>query len=127
MCEVLYSPTVFFIKAAIILQYVQILAPIRTGNEVMFYGNWGILVSFFIFCIIDVFTTLFMCYPREGIWNPLARARCLNDEATHFASVTINILSDLIVLLLPIRSVWKLRIKLTKKFWISLLFGMGLL
>jgi hypothetical protein len=124
--EALYCPAVFLIKTAIVLQYVQILAPTRTG--VMYYGGWGIIVAMFIFYVADVPLTLFICIPREKIWNSYYEdGSCMDYNALVMASAAFNILSDLFILLLPVHAIWKLQVKRSKKAAIIALFTTGLL
>jgi hypothetical protein len=126
--EALYCPCIFLIKTAIVLQYLQILCPSRTGNELIFFGGWGIIGAMFTFYICDVPLTLFICNPREKIWNDYYKGgKCMDYNALVLASALFNIFSDLVILLLPVRSVWKLRINAQKKVGIILLFGTGLL
>jgi len=51
----------------------------------------------------------------------------VNYRATIVSTAFFNILSDIAILLLPVRTVWKLRIPTKKKVAISMLFGTGLL
>jgi hypothetical protein len=128
ICEALYCPCIFLIKTAIVLQYLQILAPVRSGNEYMYFGGWASIVAMFTFYTADVPLTLFICSPREKIWNPYYEGgRCMNYNALVLASAVFNILSDLVILLLPVRAVCRLQITVRKKAAIVLLFATGLL
>jgi hypothetical protein len=94
----------------------------------MYYGGWGIIVAMFIFYTADVPLTLFICNPREKIWNSYYEGgSCMDYNALVIASAAFNILSDLFILLLPIRAIWKLQIKPNKKVGILALFTTGLL
>lgn len=94
----------------------------------MYYGGWGIIAAMFMFYSADIPLTLMICNPREKIWNEYyVGGSCMNYNALVMASAAFNILSDLFILLLPVRSILKLRIKSSKKAAIVALFATGLL
>jgi len=94
----------------------------------MWYGGRIVLISLFIFYVVDVPLRLFICVPREKIWNPFYQGgKCADQEALVMASASFNAASDFIILLLPIHSVWKLQIPLKKKILIDIYFATGLL
>ncbi|KAF2020602.1 hypothetical protein BU24DRAFT_487188 [Aaosphaeria arxii CBS 175.79] len=125
--EALYCPCIFLIKTAIVLQYLQIFVPSRTGNEVMFYGGWGTIVAMFIFYTVTLL--LLFIYNTKGKIRDdyYERRKVTHYDPSIIASAAFNIVSDLVVLLLPVRAVWKLRINAKKKAGIIILFGTGLL
>jgi hypothetical protein len=125
--EAVWCPCVFFIKTAIVLQYLTIFCPTRTLNRFVFFGGWSIIVAMFLFYFINIFLTLFICNPREKIWNDLVQGTCMNYNYLGVASAILNIASDFAILLLPVRSLWQLRITRKKKLIIFMLFATGLL
>jgi len=93
----------------------------------MYYGGWGVIVAMFVFCTAGIPITLFSCVPREKIWNTLYQGgSCMDYNAVVVASAAFNIITDLIILLLPAQAVWRLRISLKKKMSIFLLFATGI-
>lgn len=129
LIEAFYCPCIFLIKSAIVLQYLHILVPLRKGNKFMYYGGWSTIVIMFIFYAIDMPLRLLFCSPREKIWNPTySGGSCRGDsELLIVASSIFNVVTDLIVLLLPVRAVCKLEITVKKKIVISCHFATGLL
>ncbi|KAF2267550.1 hypothetical protein CC78DRAFT_576918 [Lojkania enalia] len=126
--EILYGPLVFCIKMAVTLQYLRMFVPNRTVNPFVFYGSWSIITACTIFYIVTTFLTVYACNPREKIWDKLMLGgHCLNYRGIIVSTACFNILSDVAILLLPVTTVWKLRIPTKKKIAISLLFGTGLL
>lgn len=61
------------------------------------------------------------------IWNKLEMGTCMDVNIILFSQGGFNILSDVVVLLLPISSLWQLNVPLAKKIFITLMFGTGLL
>lgn len=94
----------------------------------MWYGARTIIVVTGIYYIVSTFITIFACSPREAIWNPLVTdAQCIDNNTVVLITCLFNIVSDIIILMLPARAVWKLRIPTRKKVGIVLLFAIGLL
>jgi hypothetical protein len=129
--EVIYPVCIVLIKVTILLQYLRILAPNRTVNGTLWYGAWAIIAANILFYIPNFFVNIFLCNPREKIWNPILKKQpighCLDQRAVITAVGIFNIISDIAILILPTRSVWKLRIPTHKKAKLSALFATGLM
>ena len=94
----------------------------------MFYSARIIIVVTGIYYIISTCLTIFACSPREAIWNPLiVNPRCLDNDTVVLITCLFNIVSDIIILILPARAVWNLRIPIRNKVKIVFLFAIGLL
>lgn len=118
----------FQVKKAILLPYLRLFVPQKVVNRFMWYSARIILVVTGIYYIISTFITIFACSPREVTWNPLITdAQCLNNNTGILITCLFNIVSDIIILIPPLRAVWKLRIPIRKKVAIMLLFAIGLL
>ncbi len=94
----------------------------------MWYSARIVIIVAGIFYTISGFITIFACSPLEANWNPLIiDARCLNNNMLVLIVCLFNIMSDITILILPARAVWKLRIPTSNKLKILLLFAIGLL
>lgn len=126
--QILYSPTIVFVKLAILLQYLGLLAPNKQVNPVMFVTARVMIGVILVYYTISTCITTFACNPRERIWNPLiTEYKCLDNTIGILFTCLFNIVSDLIILALPSRTVWKLKIPVKKRISIILLFATGLL
>ncbi|PVH94968.1 hypothetical protein DM02DRAFT_538315, partial [Periconia macrospinosa] len=124
--EALWNVSTCLIKVAIVLQYLEMLAPNRTVNPVLWWSNWVLIFILTGFYTGGLFSVLFICTPRSSIWNVLEKGKCNNEARLVLITALFNILTDIIILLLPVRSVWKMRIEQRKKSAIVLLFCTGL-
>ena len=80
----------------------------------------------FLFYFVDTFFEIFMCNPREKIWNPLMEeGHCFNASALYMATGIFNVVSDFSILVLPMVPIWSLQIPYKKKIMISALFAVG--
>ncbi|KAF2035617.1 hypothetical protein EK21DRAFT_96812 [Setomelanomma holmii] len=113
---------------AILLQYLNLFAPSRSGNKVMWYGSWFTIVATFIAYTVFMFWTLFYCSPRRMIWFKLTPGgKCHDVNDIILSQGAFNMASDIVILLLPTSSLWQLSVPLAKKVFITLLFATGLL
>jgi len=94
----------------------------------MWYGGRLVIAGMSVFYVVVFPLTLFICSPREKIWNPFYEGGSCGDQiALLIAASSFNAISDLIVLLLPVHSIWHLQISQKKKVVLALSFATGLL
>ncbi|KAF2188039.1 hypothetical protein K469DRAFT_567710 [Zopfia rhizophila CBS 207.26] len=128
--QILFACTIVLVKIAILLQYLVIFAPNKTVNPFMYIGARILIVA-----IVTCYATITIvnnvsCSPRERIWNPLIRTGHCMPNARKLGSYFLqglNIVSDLMILLLPATSIWRLRIPLKKKIGITFQLAVGTL
>jgi hypothetical protein len=127
--ELIYAPAILFIKLALLLQYFSVLVPDRTLAPFVFYSICVLMGLCTIFYTVDLLVTILACWPREMIWNKLYPGGwCVNYHAMILATCIWNVLSDVAILVLPLRTVWKLKfVPVKKKVGASLVFATGLL
>jgi hypothetical protein len=128
VAEITYFPAIFLVKMSILLQYLRMFAPNRSLNKTMFYGAWTIIIASFLSYGASMFWTIWYCKPRQMIWNKLTPGgHCHDHGPIVFSSGIYNVFSDICILLLPVLSLWRLRIPVGRKIAVSMLFATGLL
>ncbi|TVY39345.1 Satratoxin biosynthesis SC1 cluster protein [Lachnellula subtilissima] len=126
--QILYGPTMFTVKLSILLQYMRIFVPRREGNMAMFVLIHIVLWADLAFYTADTLFEIFSCNPRELNWNKLIdHGSCFNIEALIISAGAINVVSDCVILFLPVFSIWRLQLSTKKKVQISAVFAFGLL
>jgi hypothetical protein len=129
--DLIYCPTIAVVKIAILTQYLQILAPNRTVNSLMFFGSWITIVAVIIFYTVMFFAAIFQCSPQKKIWDiTITEGHCRLGQgfvSGVIATGVFNIVSDFVILALPSTTVWRLRIGRAKKVGITALFSTGLM
>jgi hypothetical protein len=75
-----------------------------------------------------VFLPIFMtqCKPLAAYWN-FTPGKCRPIQNQAYATVSINMVLDLVVVALPLPTIWALQMPLSKKIGVSFLFSLGLL
>ena len=76
-------------------------------------------------CISCVISVLFSCIPVYAFWNPSVPAKCIDSAKFFIGNAIPNIFTDTFILILPIRSVWKLQISRGRRLAVSGLFLLG--
>lgn len=85
----------------------------------------GIFVWAWVICITFLF--IFICVPVQKLWYPQIPGRCINQVGTWISNALSTILTDLIILLLPLPQIWKLQLRKTEKMGLTLAFSLGFL
>lgn len=120
--EVFYAWNLGWTKLAVLLMYYRVF-------RIPFFKRmtW-IIGSFVIAWVICVtFLFIFICVPVEKLWYPDVPGRCIDQVGTWIANAASTLLTDLLILLLPIRQIWVLQLRSTAKIGLTLAFGLGFL
>ncbi|KAL8999138.1 MAG: hypothetical protein Q9169_001917 [Polycauliona sp. 2 TL-2023] len=107
-------------KISILLLYRRIF-PNREFHAVI----WGMGIFVLCFTTSSVFSMIFACKPISGAWNPAIDAKCINTEASILAVAIMTIISNFVILALPLPIVWKLQLPTIRKFQLTLVFSLG--
>ncbi|KAI1389024.1 uncharacterized protein F4822DRAFT_404731 [Hypoxylon trugodes] len=123
-----YLFNITFIKVAILLDWIHIFMPRGTRNFLFWAASIAIFVNVGFYIGIIVANQV-ACTPYEYAWNKLIDGNCgrANTLDATVAAGAFNIVSDVVILLIPQRVVWKLHMPRQKKFGISIVFALGLL
>lgn len=119
---VIYGPVAFATKTAILLLLARVFAPSK--KLVLFMRIFfGVLVAFY----LPVFLAkICICTPIAHYWKGDALpGKCLNGRALILADAFMSVVSDLIVLILPIVGARSLDISTAKKVRVIGLLGAG--
>ncbi|MCJ1381296.1 hypothetical protein MMC17_004406 [Xylographa soralifera] len=84
----------------------------------------GIVIMF---CFATILASLLQCRPIQANWDSSIKAVCGNQAASWLGTGITNILTDVLVLALPIRSVWNLKLPRVTKIGLIGVFGVGFL
>lgn len=123
--EVYYTFLIFITKLSILLQYLRIFVPNRSGPA--YYIAQVLIWANLIVYLVFAFAALFQCSPRERIWNRLVPGTCLDFGAILVGGGIINVISDFSILALPLTSTWRLQMATKHKIGISAVFAIAFL
>lgn len=119
--ECLYGPTIFCTKVSILCLYNRIF-PQRWFKIV------SIAIAAFIlaWAIVTIFTTIFECIPISSQWNPKVSGYCIRFGTYILFSGVINIITDFVLLGLPMPLVRKIKTSRANRWKLSGVFALGL-
>lgn len=101
--------------------------PNRTMNMRMFISTYVVVRIFFTFYLIITFFNIFSCRPIEKFWNLFISGSCYDINTLLKTMALFNIISDVVILILPISSIWNLQVSSKQKIGIWIVFGTGVL
>jgi hypothetical protein len=77
------------------------------------------------YVISQTFSVIFQCIPIDSLWGASEARYCVNDEAVAISLGVANILTDIIMLVLPLPVLWNLQMSKSRKQLLTLIFTMG--
>lgn len=80
-----------------------------------------------LFYITTIIVKIWECTPRARIWNKSIEGTCINVASVLNADGVFNTMSDVFILLVPVKALRKLQMKTSRKIGIALLFTVGLM
>lgn len=122
--EALYGLTLMFVKLAVLRFYNRMFAPSK-------WVTWGVRVTaaaVILWMVSVVLETFLLCRPLAFNWDTTIPGGVCGDRNAVFviAGVT-NMVTDFMVLVLPVPSILKLQMPLGQRFGLLLVFCMGIL
>ena len=97
------------------------LTPYRVGA----YIAMGLAISWSLTTILIGFL---ICRPIIALWDPTTQGSHCGVQSAAFASAGIvDVITDGIILLLPIPMVWQLQIPRVNKIGVACIFGLGIM
>ncbi|KAM6508443.1 hypothetical protein FALCPG4_018298 [Fusarium falciforme] len=119
---VVYYPAAFFIQASVLLLMARVFAVASKTLKGIGLFIWALI---FAYIPIQVVQSA-VCIPIQVLWDPtVSDYYCLNQRMVIFCSLALSILTNLIILILPIPLIWTLCMPLSKKVKIVMLLSAG--
>lgn len=118
----LYTPAIAAVKFSVLLLYRR-LFPGRTFQKTL----W--VLGGFIFCytVTQELTVVLECIPVAGAWNPAihAKAKCIRLNLEWVIMASLNVVTDVLTLFLPLPLLWRLQIDKERKYQLIGIFLLG--
>jgi hypothetical protein len=118
-----YATSISFTKFAIIASYIRLFphANIRRIS----YATGFIVVAFW---ICSLFAICFACYPIQALWDwTIPGARCFPLVNYFYVAAAFNIATDVVLCVLPVPTLWSLKMPKAQRIVVSILFSFGIL
>lgn len=117
-----YAPCMACAKAALCLFYRRLnpnrLYQIAVGATL--FLDVGAYTGIF-------FSLIFACRPIAASWNPLLgpTSVCINRGAIYIATAVVGIVTDALLIIIPITTIWGLQMPTKQKIGLTAIFGVG--
>lgn len=118
--ECVYLVAVALLKLSLLALYFR-LFPTREF-KISTYILSGIII---LWCIALNCVAIFQCNPVKKSWLPMTPGTCINLKAAFIGNAIPNIITDVIILLLPVRQVWKLQVRPAQRASLLAMFLLG--
>lgn len=118
--EVIYVPALMTTKISILLLYRRIFTSDKFHRVLWCVGGFVLA-----FAITAIFLQIFQCTPIEAIWYTNIERHCVDISASYIAMGTINIVTDVAILCLPMPQLWQLQMSRTRKVQMIGMFLLG--
>ena len=107
-------------KVSVVLLYKRIF--VTKAFQTQCWIAISIVISW---TIASLAATIFQCSPIEGAWNTTVHPTCINTSNFWMDYAVINILTDAVVLSLPIPEVLRLNLNVRQKITLCAVFLLG--
>lgn len=118
----LYCPAAYFIKATLLLLTARVFAVYERVAKAI---KWFVVTLAIAYIPIQ-FVKMFVCIPVESFWDHSIRpTRCLNQAKAFIFDLSLAIMTDAIILIIPITLTWRLTMPLAERLKIAAILGAG--
>ena len=110
------------IKLSILALYWELFGTLR--YRIAIWALVGLVGSWWLcFTILN----MVLCFPITDIWNlgPSNQHRCVQGAAHYIVNGVSNVVTDVLILCLPIRVVWSMQLPFRSKLALSFIFLLG--
>ncbi|RMY70513.1 hypothetical protein D0863_05741 [Hortaea werneckii] len=120
--EIFYYFSLYFIKVSILMLYLRLAGSLRTFLYWGAIGTLVIIVAQFVSTVVVVGT---QCIPMATYWDPTIEGTCININDFFYSTNIFTIITDIMIIGLPIATLWKLNCPRAQKYGIMLAFLLG--
>ncbi|KAI0199489.1 hypothetical protein F4808DRAFT_213140 [Astrocystis sublimbata] len=124
--QIIYGPIMFSAKY-VVLRQIEVVFFNHSRKALAFIAIRVLIWANLLFYTTTSIAFIFGCIPRAKISDVSIPGKCINAHAATVASSGINVVSDLIIFILPIIAIWQLQIPPKKKIGVAVVFGAGVL
>ncbi|OQD81246.1 hypothetical protein PENANT_c028G02056 [Penicillium antarcticum] len=118
---VMYGPTAYLTKVCLLWIMTRVFSPFR--KCIIFIRIFmGIMLAYYIPAVI---VKIRICNPIPRFWDPKVAGTCLDKNSIILADAVVSVVSDLIVLILPIPLTLSLQMSTKRKMRVMGILGAG--
>ena len=88
---------------------------------------WAMLFIVDGYTVASFVVQLASCNPPHKFWAKDVAGSCIDDVRFDISYGCLNVITDFLIVLLPLREIWRLFMPVQEKIWASLIFGSAIL
>ena len=112
--EIFYNSALFLIKLSVLLFYVRIFRTVGIYRTIF----WVVGLTLIAWWIGVNSIAILPCHPVRKAWDPSVPGHCLDQETNFVATAISNIVTDIILLLLPVPILWTLHTGIRRRVYL---------
>ncbi|KAL4979557.1 hypothetical protein BDW66DRAFT_157380 [Aspergillus desertorum] len=116
----MYNASLLFTKISLLLQYLRIFPSYKF--RIICYIVMGVVIAYSTWAIVSGFVN---CVPVAKFWDRELPGHCLSFEALWFFNASMNIATDLTLLVLPMPLITQLQLPKRQKLALMSVFALG--
>ncbi|KAL5051939.1 hypothetical protein BDW71DRAFT_212992 [Aspergillus fruticulosus] len=116
----MYNASLLFTKISLLLQYLRIFPSYKF--RIICYVVMGVVIAYSTWAIVSGFVN---CVPVAKFWDRELPGHCLSFEALWFFNASMNIATDLTLLILPMPLITQLQLPKRQKLALMGVFALG--
>jgi hypothetical protein len=120
--QLVYYNAMVLAKLSYLFLYLRIF--VTKEFRILTWVCMGCAVAYWTGSVLQVFL---LCTPFERNWNPALPGHCANQNVAFTTIGVFNLLTDVMIMVLPIRFIWKLQMSIATKMALYSIFGLGIL
>ncbi|KAF3768830.1 hypothetical protein M406DRAFT_107592 [Cryphonectria parasitica EP155] len=120
---VIYNITLLFTKLTLFFQFYRVIRQTSWGGLKMFNACAMSIIAAWQFA--QIFVQVFACVPVEAAWDQTVKGVCQSILVTRTMNSVGNIVTDFIILLLPLPIIWRLALPRKSKYAVIGIFSLG--
>jgi hypothetical protein len=120
--QVLYGVALGFIKLSIICMLRRIF---RTSGRLFLSATWAAIGLCVLWALYTAVLPFSICSPVESAWGAAAPVRCGRMIEAYAAVAILDIITELVIVALPMKMVHQLQLKPAHKIGLYGIFGAG--
>ena len=118
--EILYGPTIGVVKISTLFLFARIF-PGKKFKRML----WAVGIFVSTYSAIMILTMIFQCRPLNRVWDPTIKAKCIDTSKVWIVMASMNVLTDFLILCLPLPQLWKLHMRRETKLQVMGIFSIG--
>ncbi|KAK7906396.1 hypothetical protein PG985_016402 [Apiospora marii] len=118
---VVYNVSLIFVKLSLFLQYYRLVDQVPRYRPLFLCAGFVVMG----WTVAMVFTMTFICVPVYAYWDKSVPHVCLSDPVMQLTNSVGNIVTDVMLLLLPMPVLWNLRLPPRQKWSVIAIFSLG--